>query len=59
MRKKLLASLLAGMTMLFLMPASVLAQEPDAAEEVTYHLKVVHTDGSEVKVPFARSPGIV
>lgn len=58
MRKKLLASLLAGMGMLFLMAASALAQEPDAAEEVTYHLKVVHTDGSEVKVPFDQRPEI-
>lgn len=58
MRKKLLASLLAGMAVLFLMPASALAQEPDAAEEVTYHLKVVHTDGSEVKVPFDQRPEI-
>ena len=46
------------MAVLFLMPASALAQEPDAAEEVTYHLKVVHTDGSEVKVPFDQRPEI-
>lgn len=58
MRKKLLASLLAGMAMVFLMPASALAEEPGAAEEVTYHLKVVHTDGSEVKVPFDQRPEI-
>lgn len=58
MRKKLLASLLAGMAVLFLMPTAVHAEEPDAAEEVTYHLKVVHTDGSEVKVPFDQRPEI-
>lgn len=58
MRKNLLASLLAGAAMLCIMPASAIADEPEAPLEVTYHLKVVRTDGSEVKVPFDKRPEI-
>lgn len=44
--------------MLCIMPASAIADEPEAPLEVTYHLKVVRTDGSEVKVPFDKRPEI-
>lgn len=58
MKQKLLASLLAGTAMMICMPSASYAEDPDSGAETVFHLKVVHTDGSEVCVPFAERPAL-
>lgn len=38
---------------------AVYADDYESGAEVTYHLQVIHADGSEVKVPFADKPEII
>lgn len=59
MKKNLLAGLFASVAMLCCAPTAAFAEEPESEAQTVFMLKVVHTDGSEVKVPFSNRPEIV
>lgn len=59
MKKNLLAGLFASVAMLCCAPTAAFAEEAESEAQTVFMLKVVHTDGSEVKVPFSNRPEIV
>lgn len=58
MKQNLLASIFAGAAMLLCPPVGAMANDADSDSQLTYYLRMVNVDGTEVIVPFSEKPVI-